>query len=408
MAFVPHHDRVLENSTSNSQSVFSVTGAVDASCNAFSAFMSVGDTCFGAVVEPGIAFKSGILTYSNTGEITVSQVAESKGSFSAAGTKQVFMTLPASVAQQGLPHLVGMSNGILTASASAGALTVAVKTLAGSDPSAADPVYFYFRNATLTAGDYTRIAVTSALSVVLGSTKALGATSGAGLHVYIAAFNDAGTVRLAAINCTDINGVFCPDEGQKYTTAVPAGASKTWYSAVAIATAAPWRFLARLRWTSLATAGTWVAPDVVELLTAGSKRPGDVVRREIAATSSLTSNSSTSYATALSVSFTPQSTANLVKVEAQGAVTATAPLNPGTVRLARGSTQIGQSQRVTAWGSSTTVVLPSAMWAFDLPNTAASVTYNVQLKGDGTNTCQWATTSDPGNGGSLLAEEYMA
>lgn len=98
MAFVAPRDRVVEQSTSNSQSVFAVTGALDLSYNAFSASMSVGDTTFGAVVEPGVAFKSGLLTYSTTNEVTVSVVHESKGTFSAGGVKQVFMGWPAAAA----------------------------------------------------------------------------------------------------------------------------------------------------------------------------------------------------------------------------------------------------------------------------------------------------------------------
>lgn len=96
MAFVSPHDRVLEHSTSNSQTVFTVTGAVDTSFNAFSASMSVGDTTIGGVVEPGTAFKSGLLTYSNTNEVTVTTAYESKGTFSSGGTKEVFMGLPGS------------------------------------------------------------------------------------------------------------------------------------------------------------------------------------------------------------------------------------------------------------------------------------------------------------------------
>ncbi|MDX3971178.1 MAG: hypothetical protein QHD01_31920 [Bradyrhizobium sp.] len=98
MTFVAPRDRVLEQSTSNSQSVFAVTGALDLSYDAFNASMSVGDTTFGAVVEPGVAFKSGLLTYSATNEVTVSVVHESKGTFSAGGTKQVFMGWPAAAA----------------------------------------------------------------------------------------------------------------------------------------------------------------------------------------------------------------------------------------------------------------------------------------------------------------------
>jgi hypothetical protein len=95
MAFVPPKDRVLEHSTSNSQTVFTVTGALDLSYNAFSASMSVGDTTIGAVVEAGVAFASGVLTYSAANQVTVTTVSESKGTFSSSGVKEVFMGLPA-------------------------------------------------------------------------------------------------------------------------------------------------------------------------------------------------------------------------------------------------------------------------------------------------------------------------
>jgi len=101
MGFVRPRDRVMEYSTSNSQSVFAVTGAVDVSHNAFSAAMAVGDTTIGGVVEDGVAFKSGILTYSATDQVTVTAVVESKGTFSASGVKRVFMGLPAALQQLG-------------------------------------------------------------------------------------------------------------------------------------------------------------------------------------------------------------------------------------------------------------------------------------------------------------------
>lgn len=95
-AFIPPRDRVLENSTSNSQTIFTVTGAVDTSYNAFSAHMAVNDWTIGAVVEPGVAFKSGKLTYSAANQVTIDSTGfESKGTFSSGGTKEVFMGLPA-------------------------------------------------------------------------------------------------------------------------------------------------------------------------------------------------------------------------------------------------------------------------------------------------------------------------
>lgn len=95
MTALPPHDRVMEYSTSNSQTVFALTGAVDTSYNAFSAFMIVGDTVIGGVVEEGVAFKSGILTYSAANQITVTTTNETKGTFSASGVKKVCMGQPA-------------------------------------------------------------------------------------------------------------------------------------------------------------------------------------------------------------------------------------------------------------------------------------------------------------------------
>jgi hypothetical protein len=99
MAFVSPKDRVMETSISNSQTVFALAGAIDASFNRFSASMSVGDTTVGAVVEPGVAFRTGVLTYSATNQITIDSTGfESKGTFSSGGTKEVFMGLPAAAA----------------------------------------------------------------------------------------------------------------------------------------------------------------------------------------------------------------------------------------------------------------------------------------------------------------------
>src|SRR4051812_36214579 len=98
MVFVPPKDRVLEYSTSNSQTVFALSDSGDPSLNRFNASMSVGDTTIGGVVEPGVAFKSGILTYSAANQITVTATTESKGTFSASGIKQVFMGWSAAAA----------------------------------------------------------------------------------------------------------------------------------------------------------------------------------------------------------------------------------------------------------------------------------------------------------------------
>jgi hypothetical protein len=95
MAFIRPKDRVAEKSTTAGTGPYALAGAIDASYNAFSASMSIGDTTIGAIVEPGVAFATGLLTYSAANQITLTTAYETKGTFGA-GTKEIFMGLPAS------------------------------------------------------------------------------------------------------------------------------------------------------------------------------------------------------------------------------------------------------------------------------------------------------------------------
>ena len=87
-----------------------------------------------------------------------------------------------------------MVNGQLVVTAAAGALTVAVKTLAGADPSAGSPVVFRIPNAS---GTYDALSVTNPLSLVVPNGAALGVyTPGAAFRLWLVAFNNGGTVVL--------------------------------------------------------------------------------------------------------------------------------------------------------------------------------------------------------------------
>jgi hypothetical protein len=301
----------------------------------------------------------------------------------------------------------GMTNGQLVASAAAGALTVALKTTAGNDPSVLDPVYFYFRDNTLTLGDIARVAAVAATSVVLGSTKTLGATSAQGLRVWIGAFNNAGTVQLGAMNCSDSSGIFCPQQNIKYTTAVPASASKTWYSTSAIGTAAPWRFIGFCEWTSLTTAGTWVAPDIVQLYGPGLKKPGDLVQYALSQTGTLATGSttipndntipqSTEGDQYMSQAITPSAAANRLRVTAHGIYSNSA---------ANEWLQQALFQDATANALATTVEFQATATAamtvpicFELiANTTSSTTFKIRAGGNSA-----GTTSFNGAGGVQL------
>lgn len=173
----------------------------------------------------------------------------------------------------------------LAVTAASGALTVALKRPDGSDPSGGSPVSLAFKNSTLSSGSPPSVVRSSALSQVLTSGSTLGAVANSPLRIWFLAINDGGTMRIGAVNCRSADGsVFAIDEGVVISTFAEGGAGGAdsqgiIYSSAAVASKAI-RILGYAQWNAgLATPGTWTAPDVVHVFTAGSKKPGDVVAK---------------------------------------------------------------------------------------------------------------------------------
>jgi hypothetical protein len=154
----------------------------------------------------------GVLANANTslpsfqakGDI-VSQSAAGTLARLAVGTDGYVLT-PLAGATTGLAYLppnMGFSlvNGYLDFSVAASALTVAIKGFDGNDPSATNPVYVLFRSATAATGSLTLHKLTAATSVVVSSGSTLGATNSVAFRVWVVGYDDAGTFRLAVINC---------------------------------------------------------------------------------------------------------------------------------------------------------------------------------------------------------------
>jgi hypothetical protein len=99
MAFVVD-DRVRESTTTTGTGPVTLAGAPNTSYQAFSAVMSVGDTCWYAIVLPGTAWETGLGTYSGVNTLTRTTILRSSNAGAAvsfgAGTKDVFIALPAS------------------------------------------------------------------------------------------------------------------------------------------------------------------------------------------------------------------------------------------------------------------------------------------------------------------------
>lgn len=230
----------------------------------------------------------------------------------------------------------GLVNGTIVASVAASALTVAIKTLAGADPSSGDPVHLFTRSATAANGDYTDTAISSALSLTISSGSTMGATNGVAFRLWLVAFLDSGTVRLGLVNLWDSAGLtlMSLDETGTASSTAEGGAgaadsAQVIYTGTAV-TSKVYRILGYLEWSSgLATAGTWAsAPSKVQLLGPGVKRPGDVVQVAYTKTGAVATTTTTlpwddtipqntEGAEFMNRAITPRSAANLLEISAQ-------------------------------------------------------------------------------------------
>ncbi len=298
----------------------------------------------------------------------------------------------------GLPH-VGIRNGKIVVSAASNVLTAALKTLAGNDPSASDPVVIYFP-------DGSTITQTSPLSFTItqGSTMGFG-SSGAG-RLWFPLVNNSGSLLIGARNCSDANGVsgFSP-LGVLSTNAEGgaggADAVKTTYAASAVSNK-PFVIAAFSDWDTVpGTPGNWTSPSRTVQFAPGIPGPGQVVQSSFASTNTGTSNSTTSYVdTNLSVPFTLGSAANLVSVNTYGVILTGAGY--GLVANFRDSTQIGNE---AAAGPTNGSDLAMTCFALDKPNGIGPFTYKARVKSNAAGVS--ITFNATSHGGNMFVQEIM-
>ena len=175
-------------------------------------------------------------------------------------------------------------------SVAAGALTLALKTAAGVDATAAVPLPIAFRSSTLASGAKNVRQVAAALSLVVPSGATLGAISGVDQWLYVYALDNAGTVELA------ITGTHAGTNTIASTLAVgPAVVSPTGFYANSVRTGVPMVLLASLR-SNQTTAGTWAVVPVEVTYPAGFETmAADTRLQKQTATVFTTTGTSTAY-----------------------------------------------------------------------------------------------------------------
>jgi hypothetical protein len=148
-------------------------------------------------------------------------------------------------------------NGTFTASVAGNALTVAIKTKAGTGPSATDPVLVVFRSATAADGTYSVVSITAATSLTVSSGSTLGTVNAQAARLVVMLINNAGTAELAIAN--QAGGTNLDETGVISTTA-EGGAGAADSATVVYSTTArnnvAYRAVGLIDITE-ATAGTW-------------------------------------------------------------------------------------------------------------------------------------------------------
>jgi hypothetical protein len=279
---------------------------------------------------------------------------------------------------------VQMINGIIQGTVATNALTVAIKTIAGTDPSSTDPVIVMFRDATAAVGDFTTLTLTGATSLTVPSSATLGTSNAVPFRVWIVGFNDAGVFRLGVINCSASGAIYpLHDAMLSSSTAISASATSAgiFYTGSAV-TSKALRILGYLDFsTGQATAGTWAtAPDKIQLFGPGSKKPGDVVQTVHGNTSSSGSTASATFADlsgGFTLAITPTNAANRVRTMFSGTAGISAA-GTASVQMLRGTTVIGWPMTIQNAGGAGQCGLTQEF--IDAPGVTTATTYKFQGK----------------------------
>jgi hypothetical protein len=224
-----------------------------------------------------------------------------------------------------------MLNGTIVQSQATNAQTFAIKTLAGTDPTATDVVYFLFRNATAATGNFVVRSVTAALSITIPSGQAMGFSNATPGRVWIGALDNAGTVELFVINVLTGTSIYPLQGWGIISTSAVSGASSSGvaYSTTSRANKA-YVNLGYAAWEvggTLGTAGTWnTAPTRLQMYQPGSvPLPGQEIQTQEAYTGAEASGATaftiddnipvnTHGAQLISQAITPVSSANVLRI----------------------------------------------------------------------------------------------
>jgi hypothetical protein len=199
-----------------------------------------------------------------TGDLIYASAANTPARLGIGSTSQVLTVsggLPVwSTPATALDSSDDIQNLTFTASVAANAMTLALKTKAGTDATASDLIKIGFRNSSATSGSYNLRTLSSALSLVVPSGASLGSNVASTSYKYwLYAIDNSGTIELGISLVPQRDGIYS-------TTAISAASTTNYviYSTTA-RTSVPVRMIGSITATET-TPGTWAtAPSALSV-----------------------------------------------------------------------------------------------------------------------------------------------
>lgn len=354
------------------------TGAVTLAINSGSATAIQKPTGGGLAALSGAELQSGqpVMTMYNG---TVHVLLSNSGSTPNNGI------LSRMLATSAVPVGSPMVNGTISVTVTSNAMTISLKTLAGANPSASDVLWANIAFNAAGVGNYVPVPLTSALSITVPAGASLGTVNGQANRIWIGFYQDgSNNPQLAVYNSLNASApsiVSWNENAGATFTAITSGAtsSQTWYGSAA-ATGRAFRIIGYVESTQT-SAGTWASsPSFIQLFGPGVKKPGDAVQRSFQVSATAPSTTSTTFValTGASISLTPSSAANLIRITGNGNLRGE---GVGVLQLSRGTTAatnlLGAAVSVNNTGV-TDGNDPAFMEVYDIPNTVVSQTYAIQ------------------------------
>ncbi len=295
-----------------------------------------------------------------------------------------------------------MINGKIVESRAGNAATFALKTIAGTDPSATDIVYVIFRNVTAGTGDYAVLQITAALSLVLSSGSTLGFTSATAGRLWLVIFNDGGTPRIGAINCRSGINTYPLGAWEIASSTAEGGAGAAdsalvFYTGTAVAAKAYTTIAYATYETGLTTAGNWdAAPTRIQPFDPSVPLPGRMIQVRRNFTGAVATGATvipyddtipqnTEGDQFLTQAITPTSAANLLEIEAQLELTIATASDRLAMALFQDSTANALAAVQGMNPGNGLQVNEILNWAM-LAGTSSSTTFNVRAGGSTGNT----------------------